>query len=78
MRLTLFGDVPRAEPNGEVTWDVGAAVLRSRPGGSVYLEFGPADGAVQVRLALGPEESQRLEAGLRRVNQDGGETVVMA
>ena len=78
MRLTLFGDLPRAEPNDGVTWDIGAAVLRSVPGGPILLELGPADGPAQVRLALNPQEAQRLIGGLRRVIADGGEAVVMA
>jgi hypothetical protein len=77
MRLTLFGVVPPAEPTGEHTWDIGAAVLRAGPGGSVILDLGPADGPAKVRLALGQAEAHRLVAGLRRVTQDGGEAVVM-
>lgn len=78
MRLTLLGDVPRPEPTGEVSWDIGAAVLRAAPGGSVVLELGPADGPAKLRLTLGSVEAQRLAAGLRRVTQDGGEAVVMS
>ena len=78
MRLTLFAPVPHAESAGEHSWDIGAAVLRAGPGGGVYLELGPADGPAQVRLTLGPQEALRLIAGLRRVTQDGGETVVMS
>jgi hypothetical protein len=80
MRLTLFGVVPQppADSSGDVSWDIGALVLRAAPNGGVILELGPADGPKQVRLALGQEEAQRLVAALRRVNDDGGETVVLA
>ena len=61
-----------------MTWDIGAAVLRHTPGGSISLELGPADGPARVRLTLNPEEAHRLAAGLRRVMDNGGETVVMA
>lgn len=77
MRMTLFGELPRPEHIGGVTWDIGAAVLRSSPGGAISLELGPADGPAQVRLTLGPDEAHRLAAGLRRVLDDGGEAVVM-
>ena len=80
MRLTLFGVVPQppADSSGDVSWDIGALVLRAAPNGGVFLELGPADGATQVRLALHQEEAHRLVAGLRRVNQNGGEAVVLA
>jgi hypothetical protein len=76
--MTLFGEAPRADQTGVASWDVGAAVLRSAPGGWIYLELGPADGRAQVRLTLSPDDAHRLAAGLRRVNQEGGEAVVMA
>jgi hypothetical protein len=78
MRLTLYGDLPRSEPNDGVTWDIGAAVLQSVPGGSIYLELGPADGPAQIRLTMSQAEAHRLIGGLRQVVGDGGEAVVMA
>jgi hypothetical protein len=78
MRLTLVGDVPRPDPNGEASLEIGAAVLRAAPGGSVVLELGPADGPAKLRLTLATVEAQRLAAGLRRVTQDGGEAVVLS
>ena len=78
MRLTLLGDVPHAEPTAEVSWDIGAAVLRAGPGGWVFLELGPADGPPQLRLALEADAARGLAAGLRRVGEHGGEAVVMA
>jgi hypothetical protein len=80
MRLTFFGAMPPppADAPGEVSWDIGALVLRAAPSGGVFLDLGPADGPTKFRLALGQDVAQRLVAGLRRVHDDGSETVVLA
>ncbi len=77
MRLVLM-QLFRHEPvNGEVTWDVGAAVARTTPGGGVMLELGPADGPPHLRLSLSSAEALRLASTVQGVAANGGEGILI-
>lgn len=77
MRLVLM-QAFRSEPeNGEVTWDVGAAVARTTPGGGVMLELGPADGPPHLRLSLSSAEAKRLASTVQGVVTNGGEEILI-
>jgi hypothetical protein len=76
MRLILATN-PRPGAGGDLTRDVGAAVVRARPGGGVVLELGPADGAPHLQLQLSAAEALRLSAAVRGVAGDGGEEILL-
>ena len=75
MRLVLMGRGDGSR--GEVSQDVGAAVVRAVPGGGVVLELGPADGPPHVRLSLSGAEAVRLSSTVRGVAASGGEEVLI-
>jgi len=76
MRLTLTKSL-RPTANGDLTQDIGAAVVRGVAGGGVVLELGPADGAPHLRLHLSADEAARLSATVRGVADDGGEAILL-
>jgi hypothetical protein len=56
---------------------IGAAVVRTRAGGGVVLELGPADGPPQIRLLLSQSEALQLGKSVRAIANDGGEAVII-
>ncbi len=77
MRLILMHPVRQEPVNGEVVWDVGAAVARTSPGGGVMLELGPADGPPHLRLSLSSAEALRLASTVQGVAANGGEEILI-
>ena len=72
MRLELLGG-----RGDDAAREVGAAVVRSNPGGGMVLELGPADGPPQIRLNLSTEEATRLTGALHAVASGRGEEIVI-
>ena len=77
MRLVLLRAFRHDPANGEVAWDVGAAVARTAPGGGVMLELGPADGPPHLRLSLSSAEAMRLASTVQGVAANGGEEILI-
>ena len=53
---------------------IGAVVLKSLPSGEINVDFGPADGAPMVRIAMSQDEAFELGSALHGLN---GERVIL-
>lgn len=67
MKLELF--------DGEETSRIiGAVVLKAMPNGEIQVDFGPADGAPIVRIAMSQDEAFELGSALHGLD---GERVIL-